>query len=69
MTTELVCPYCKETVEVSEKKWGEESPPCPHCRTVVPWWLQGGEYNVDFVVAGGTGAQRQGRKKFGGHKT
>ena len=62
------CPKCGREAEVPEKKWGENTPPCPFCGAEVLWWLEE-EYNVDFRVAGGTGAYRQGRKKWGGHKS
>ena len=61
------CPKCNEFVEVPEKKWGENTPPCPICGKVFMWWLEE-DYNVNFRVAGGTGAYKQGKKKWGGHR-
>ena len=63
---EIICPFCGETVEIPEKKFGQPSPACPECGKQIIEWFD--DYNADFRVAGGTGAQREGRKRFGGHR-
>jgi len=65
----VTCPTCKGLIPRQHKKFGEESKRCPICGNVVyEWIIDKDNYNVDFRVAGGTGAMRQGRRKWGGHK-
>lgn len=68
VTYAIMCPHCEEHIFIQEKKWGEDSPQCPFCKKHILSWLEDGEYNVNFRVAGGTGAMKQGRKRFGGHR-
>jgi len=64
-----ICPHCKFLVKVGIKVWGEPSPKCPNCGEQILDWLENkDEYHTDFRVAGGTGAQKGGIKKFGGRK-
>lgn len=62
----IICPHCHKSIVLREKMFGEPSPKCPDCGEQILEWLD--DYNVDFTVAGGTGAQREGRKRFGGRK-
>jgi len=62
----VICPHCKQAVKLGIKSFGQPSPPCPNCGEQILTWLE--DYNVDFRVVGGTGAYRQGRKRFGGNK-
>lgn len=65
----MFCPNCESIIPKPEKKFGEPSKQCPICGAVIyEWLIDKDEYNVYFRVAGGTGAMRQGMRKWGGTK-
>jgi len=65
----LICPKCNKEVELPDSRFGVSDPPCPHCGEEILWFLQEDGEFIEFRVQGGTGAYKQGKKKWGGHKT